>query len=72
MKQLDVAKDHVSEADHEVKLVMSEILKYHRTDIKNITILRDAHRMLEEVYRMLDKVQHDYHGTSSDTDIEGR
>ena len=55
---LEVAKEHVSDAEHEVKIVMSELLKDKMGDMKNIAMLRDAHRMLQEVYRLLDTVHY--------------
>ena len=50
---LEIAKDSVSNAQHEVKIVMSELLKRKMGDSKNLAILQDAYKMLQEVYRML-------------------
>ena len=55
---LEIAKDSVSNAEHEVKIVMSELLKRKTGDLKNLPILQDACKMLQEVYRMLEIVQH--------------
>jgi len=67
---LENAKEHVSEAEHEVKIVMSEILKRKINDIANIGSLRDAKRMLEDVYKILDRVQHNIGTISYDTEVE--
>ena len=50
---LEMAKDSVSDAQHEVKIVMSELLKRKTSDSKNLEILQEAYKMLQEVYRML-------------------
>ena len=50
---LEMAKDSVSDAQHEVKIVMSELLKRKTSDSKNLAILQEAYKMLQEVYRML-------------------
>jgi hypothetical protein len=50
---LEIAKDSVSNAQHEVKIVMSELLKQKMSDSKNLAILQEAYKMLQEVYRML-------------------
>jgi len=55
---LEVAKEHVSDAEHEVKIVMSELLKDKMGDLKNVAMLRDAHKMLQEVYLLLDTVKY--------------
>lgn len=55
---LEIAKDSVSNAEHEVKIVMSELLKRKTGDSKNLPILQDAYKMLQEVYRMLEIVEH--------------
>ena len=54
---LEIAKDSVSNAEHEVKIVMSELLKRKTGDSKNLAILQDAYKMLQEVYRLLGIVQ---------------
>ena len=50
---LEMAKDSVSDAQHEVKIVMSELLKRKTSDSKNLAILQEAYKMLQEVYHML-------------------
>jgi hypothetical protein len=50
---LEIAKDSVSNAQHEVKIVMSELLKRKMGDSKNLAILQDAYTMLQDIYRML-------------------
>ena len=50
---LEIAKDSVSNAQHEVKIVMSELLKQKMSDSKNLAILQDTYKILQEVYRML-------------------
>ena len=50
---LEMAKDSVSDAQHEVKIVMSELLKRKMGDSKNLAILQDAYTMLQDIYRML-------------------
>ena len=50
---LEIAKDSVSDAQHEVKIVMSELLKQKMGNSKNLAILQEAYKMLQEVYRML-------------------
>ena len=54
---LEMAKDSVSDAQHEVKIVMSELLKRKTSDSKNLAILQDAYKMLQEVYHLLGIVQ---------------
>ena len=48
-----MAKDSVSDAQHEVKIIMSELLKQKMGNSKNLAILQEAYKMLQEVYRML-------------------
>ena len=50
---LEMAKGRVSDAQHEVKIVMSELLKQKMGNSKNLAILQEAYKMLQEVYRML-------------------
>ena len=57
---LELTQEQVSEAQYNVKIAMSEILKRSSTtphSISKITMLRDARRMLEEAYRLLDTVK---------------
>ena len=59
---LELTQEQVSEAQYNVKVAMSEILKHssttpHSTQLNKITMLRDARRMLEEVYRLLETVK---------------
>jgi hypothetical protein len=57
---LELAQEEVSEAQYNVKIAMSEILKRSTTSpsgISKITMLRDARRMLEEVYKLLETVK---------------
>ena len=59
---LTTAQHHVSEAEHEVKVALSALLRRDTmhigdTRISKISTLRDAYRMLEEVYRMLESVK---------------
>ena len=50
---LEMAKDSISNAQHEVKIVMSELLKQKMGNSKNLLILQEAYKMLQEVYCML-------------------
>jgi len=50
---LEMAKDSVSDAQHKMKIVMSELLKQKMGNSKNLAILQEAYKMLQEVYRML-------------------
>ena len=50
---LEMAKDSVSDAQHEVKIIMSELLKQKMGNSKNLLIMQEAYKMLQEVYCML-------------------
>jgi len=56
LENLENAQRHVSEAEYELKVALSNLLKRGGADDK-ISVLRDAHRKLQEVYRMIEGVK---------------
>lgn len=54
---LEIAKDSICNAQHEVKIVMSELLKIKMGDSNNLATMQDAYKMLQDVYYILGTMQ---------------